>query len=159
MAAAGEYGRADEYLMELGSAMEHNRTEGLFALFRGDVVPAYPPPMPGYILQSFGRLNQMAAVTQDWADLLVVRACLALEGGDTEIAERQFQRARSLVYSAQQPAALAMLLAAPDPLAAVMLLERQRYAAAGSHLNFPGERLMMHYLGQIQLVNRDSSAQ
>jgi tetratricopeptide (TPR) repeat protein len=153
MIAAGDYARADEYLVELANAMERSRTETLFALFRTDVTPPYPAP--GFYLQSLQGLGQAAGLTKEWADLLVVRACLALEGGDTEVAERQFRRARSLVFSARQPATLAGLIAR-GPLASLAALDRQMYAVSGSHLNFTGERLATYYLGQLQRAGRES---
>ncbi len=148
-AALGDYAHADEYLKEVISTVERSRTESLFNLFRMDATPPFPLP-PQYYFSTFQSLGQVAGLTANWAEWLVVRGLVALEAGATEAAAREFRKALALGYSVRQPTAVIGLLSARGPLAASALLEPRFYALAGTRLSFPTESMAATYLTLIR---------
>jgi hypothetical protein len=94
-------------------------------------------------LQATGTL---APSLQGKANLMVLRGLLALEAGNTALAEAQFRQAVAIGFPPSRFLPLLALLGTQTPLEAAALLPPSYRAASGSFLDFTGRPAAIHYL-------------
>ena len=115
-AVSGDYAEADRILAQLDKQFEQQAKSALTQLLAGKEAGQFPPGpdlfapslahAPMTIWSRFQRLYGWVALAQfpfgrvQGANLKLLRGLLALEGGDTELAARQFEQAVSLAPSA-----------------------------------------------------------